>query len=185
MYQPSGIQITNTKRLCITITMYNISITRKREEKTMGEIKQTNFRIDQDTATAFRKFCEDNGMNQAQGFDHVMQVVELDRAKTAAPGRATEIESFEKSVKDIMAAYLNSLEITPPPRRVSASSSPPTSLARIRPSTSCAKRSSSFSPNGMRPRRCTPQPRHARALPQRRWKQHSAPPPIRSASTPC
>lgn len=51
----------------------------------MGEIKQTNFRIDQDTATAFRKFCEDNGMNQAQGFDHVMQVVELDRAKTAAP----------------------------------------------------------------------------------------------------
>lgn len=77
----------------------------------MGEVKQTNFRIDQDSAAAFRKFCEDNGMNQAQGFDHVMQVVELDRAKTAAPGRATEIESFEKSVKDIMAAYLNSLEI--------------------------------------------------------------------------
>lgn len=49
----------------------------------MGEVKQTNFRIDQDTAAAFRKFCEDNGMNQAQGFDHVMQVVELDRAKTA------------------------------------------------------------------------------------------------------
>ena len=69
----------------------------------MGEVKQTNFRIDQDSAAAFRKFCEDNGMNQAQGFDHVMQVVELDRAKTAAPGRATEIESFEKSVKDIMA----------------------------------------------------------------------------------
>ena len=77
----------------------------------MGEIKQTNFRIDQDSAAAFRKFCEDNGMNQAQGFDHVMQVVELDKAKTATPGRATEIEGFEKSVKDIMAAYLNSLEI--------------------------------------------------------------------------
>lgn len=77
----------------------------------MGEVKQTNFRIDQDTAAAFRKFCEDNGMNQAQGFDHVMQVVELDKAKTAAPGRATEIETFEKSIKDIMTAYLNSLEI--------------------------------------------------------------------------
>lgn len=77
----------------------------------MGEVKQTNFRIDQDTAAAFRKFCEDNGMNQAQGFDHVMQVVELDKAKTVAPGRATEIETFEKSIKDIMAAYLNSLEI--------------------------------------------------------------------------
>lgn len=77
----------------------------------MGDIKQTNFRIDQDTADAFRRFCEENGMNQAQGFDHVMQVVELDKAKVATPGRATEIEGFEKSVKDIMAAYLYSIEI--------------------------------------------------------------------------
>lgn len=77
----------------------------------MGDIKQTNFRIDQDTADAFRRFCEENGMNQAQGFDHIMQVVELDKAKVATPGRATEIEGFEKSIKDIMAAYLNSIEI--------------------------------------------------------------------------
>lgn len=77
----------------------------------MGEVKQTNFRIDQETADAFRKFCEDNGMNQAQGFDHIMQVVEMDRAKAVAPTRTTEIESFEKSVKDIMAAYLYSIEI--------------------------------------------------------------------------
>lgn len=77
----------------------------------MGEIKQTNFRIDQETADAFRRFCEENGMNQAQGFDHVMQVVELDKAKAAIPDRATEIEGFEKSVKDIMAAYLRLIEI--------------------------------------------------------------------------
>lgn len=77
----------------------------------MGEVKQTNFRIDQETADAFRRFCEENGMNQAQGFDHVMQVVELDKAKAATPSRATEIEGFEKSVKDIMTAYLNSIEI--------------------------------------------------------------------------
>ena len=76
----------------------------------MGEVKQTNFRIDQETADIFRKFCEDNGMSQAQGFDHVMQVVEMDRAKAAAPTRITEIEGFEKSVKDIMAAYLHSIE---------------------------------------------------------------------------
>ena len=47
----------------------------------MGEIKQTNFRVDQDTADAFRNFCEEHGMSQAQGFDHVMQVVEMDLAK--------------------------------------------------------------------------------------------------------
>lgn len=77
----------------------------------MGEVKQTNFRIDQETADAFRKFCEENGWNQAEGFDNVMRQVELNKAKTATPGRAVEIESFEKSVKDIMAAYLNSIEI--------------------------------------------------------------------------
>ena len=77
----------------------------------MAEIKQTNFRIDQETADAFRKFCEENGMNQAQGFDHVMQVVALDKAKSSVPSRITEIESFEKSVKDIMDAYLYSIKI--------------------------------------------------------------------------
>lgn len=77
----------------------------------MGDIKQTNFRIDQKSADAFRRFCEDNGMNQAQGFDHIMQVVELDRAKAITPGRIVEIENFEKSIKDIMAAYLTSIEI--------------------------------------------------------------------------
>lgn len=77
----------------------------------MGEIKQTNFRIDQDTADIFRKFCEENGMNQAQGFDHIMQIVEMDRAKTVTPERATEIEEFERYVKGIMGAYLTSIEI--------------------------------------------------------------------------
>lgn len=77
----------------------------------MGEIKQTNFRINEESAKAFRKYCEENGVSQAQGFDHIMQVVELNRAKTVLSGRTTEIESFEKSVKDIMAAYLYCLEI--------------------------------------------------------------------------
>lgn len=77
----------------------------------MGEIKQTNFRVDQETADEFRAFCVDHGMNQAQGFAHIMQVVELNRAKAAAPGRATEIEHFEKLVKDLLAVYLNSVEL--------------------------------------------------------------------------
>lgn len=42
----------------------------------MGEIKQTNFRIDQEAADAFRKFCEENGMNQAQGFDSFCSAVD-------------------------------------------------------------------------------------------------------------
>lgn len=77
----------------------------------MGEIKQTNFRIDTDTAEVFRKFCEENGFNQAQGFDHIIQVMELNRAKTEIPDRLTEITTFEEYVKKVMESYLNSLQI--------------------------------------------------------------------------
>lgn len=81
------------------------------EEKRMGEVRQTNFRVDQDTADKFREFCAAAGMNQAQGFDHMMQVLELDRAKEAVPSRATEIEEYEMHVKAILSAYTNSLAI--------------------------------------------------------------------------
>ena len=37
------------------------------EQKPEKELKQVNFRIDPDTANAFREFCTLNGMNQAQG----------------------------------------------------------------------------------------------------------------------
>ena len=77
----------------------------------MGEVKQTNFRIDQETAALFRDFCEKNNLSQAQGFDHIMQVVEMDQAKAVVPERKTEIEACEKAIKDIMAAYLNSVEL--------------------------------------------------------------------------
>lgn len=75
------------------------------------QIKQANFRINTETADAFRAFCKENGMDQAQGFDHIMQIVELDKAKTVNPNRLTEIEEFERLAKSIIAAYLSSLEL--------------------------------------------------------------------------
>lgn len=77
----------------------------------MSELKQANFRINPETADAFRAFCREHGMDQAQGFDHIMQIVELDKAKAANPNRLTEIEEFERLAKSLIAAYLNSLEI--------------------------------------------------------------------------
>lgn len=37
-----------------------------RDEKSGKESKQVNFRIDPDSAEAFRLFCTTHGMNQAQ-----------------------------------------------------------------------------------------------------------------------
>ncbi len=78
---------------------------------TTGEIRQTNFRIDQRTADLFRKFCDENDFSQAQGFDHLMQVLEMDQAKAIVPGRKTEIEEFEKAIKSINALYLQNIEL--------------------------------------------------------------------------
>lgn len=77
----------------------------------MGEIKQANFRISVENADRFRAFCEQEGLNQAQGFDHLMQVLELDKAKTVIPSRAMEIEEFERHMKALLSAFLNSIEI--------------------------------------------------------------------------
>ena len=82
-----------------------------KEEKTTKESKQVNFRIDPDSAEAFRQFCTSHGMNQAQGFDHLMQILELNNAK-ATPGRIVEIENFERLLKEILSAYINSIELS-------------------------------------------------------------------------
>lgn len=71
----------------------------------MGEIRQTNFRIDTEDAEKFRKFCNAHGMNQAQAFDHIMQVIEMDKAKAAIPERALEIEEFERHAKALITAF--------------------------------------------------------------------------------
>ena len=77
----------------------------------MGEVKQTNFRINTEDAEKFREFCNANGMNQAQGFDHIMQIIEMDKAKAAIPERALEVEEFERHAKALITAFLNSVEI--------------------------------------------------------------------------
>lgn len=82
------------------------------DQKQEKDYKQMNIRLRQDTMDAFRDFCALNGMNQAQGFEHIMQVVELNHAKAVVPGRAVEIEEFERHTKELLSAYLNSIELS-------------------------------------------------------------------------
>ena len=77
----------------------------------MGEIKQTNFRVDQERADAFRAYCEANGINQATGFERMLEALEMQQAKQAIPARETEISEFERCLRHLQAAYLNSLEL--------------------------------------------------------------------------
>ena len=77
----------------------------------MAEIRQTNFRLDQETVEKFRKFCDENGMNQADGFSYLMNLIDVNNTMVAAPSRKTEIESFQKHLKDMTQIYLNSVDL--------------------------------------------------------------------------
>ena len=77
----------------------------------MGEIKQTNFRLDEDAADAFRKYCEEQKISHAKGFDHLLEMIKLEQDKDAMPERKTEIEDFESYINKLLAAYRNSLAV--------------------------------------------------------------------------
>jgi hypothetical protein len=74
-------------------------------------IKGTNFRLNQEDADQFRLFCESMGWNQAQGFTHLMHLLEMDVAKEVIPERKTEISDFEAHANALVAAFLHSLEL--------------------------------------------------------------------------
>ena len=69
------------------------------------------FRFGSEATAKFKEFCDASGMTQAQGFDHLIQILELNQAKEAVPERLTEIEDFERHAKALTGAYLTSLEI--------------------------------------------------------------------------
>lgn len=77
----------------------------------MAEIRQTNFRLDQETVEKFRKFCDETGMNQADGFSYLMNLIDVNNTMAAAPSRKTEIENFQKHLKDMTMIYLNSVDL--------------------------------------------------------------------------
>ena len=77
----------------------------------MSETKPINFRINPETANRFRAFCEELGMNQAQFFDHVMSIFEMNEAKSILPERLTEISEFERYANSMITAYIGSLEL--------------------------------------------------------------------------
>lgn len=77
----------------------------------MTEIKQANFRISTEAADAFRMFCEEQGINQAQGFDYLLEVLALDKARSTVKSRETEIADFEQHAKALISLYLHSLDL--------------------------------------------------------------------------
>lgn len=77
----------------------------------MSETKSATFRLNQESTESFRQYCEENKLTAAQGFDYMLEVLALDKARTAIQSRETEISNFEQHAKAIISAYLHSLEL--------------------------------------------------------------------------
>jgi len=72
--------------------------------------QQINLRLAPETADKFKQFCEENGVNQAQGFDHLIQVLEINEAKKTVPDHATDIEDYETLTKALNTAFLKAIQ---------------------------------------------------------------------------
>lgn len=77
----------------------------------MSEIKAVSFRVDEDDAIKFRKFTEENGLNQAEMFESIIKTFEMARAKGQITDRAKEVETFQTTVNTLLSMFINSLAI--------------------------------------------------------------------------
>lgn len=76
-----------------------------------NEIKAVSFRFVDDDIQKFREFADEQGLNQAEMFQSLMNSFEMAKAKGMITDRAKEIEVFQDTVNTLMNMFINSLAI--------------------------------------------------------------------------
>ena len=76
-----------------------------------NEIKAVSFRLAEDDIQKFREFADEQGLNQAEMFQSLMNSFEMAKAKGLITDRAKEIEVFQDTVNTLMNMFINSLAI--------------------------------------------------------------------------
>lgn len=77
----------------------------------MSEIKAVSFRLGDEDIQKFREFAEEQGMNQAEMFQALVNNFEMARAKGMISDRAKEIETFQATVNNLVSMFVNSLAV--------------------------------------------------------------------------
>lgn len=84
---------------------------KEREIIMSNEIKAVSFRLGEEEIQKFREFAEEQGMNQAEMFQALLNNFEVARAKNSFSDRAKEIETFQVTVNTLVNMFINSLSI--------------------------------------------------------------------------
>lgn len=78
-----------------------------------NEIKALSFRLADDDTQKFREFADEQGLNQAEMFQSLMNSFEMAKAKGMITDRAKEIEVFQDTVNTLMNMFINSISNKP------------------------------------------------------------------------
>lgn len=73
--------------------------------------KPFSLRLGEDSVQAFRHWCDEQGMSQADGFSALIKMMELQQSKDMIPNRQKEVEDFQALVTAITDAFLRSLTL--------------------------------------------------------------------------
>lgn len=76
-----------------------------------NEIKAVSFRLREEEIQKFREIAEEQGLNQAEMFQSLMNSFEMAKAKGMITDRAKEIEVFQDTVNNLVSMFVNSLAI--------------------------------------------------------------------------
>lgn len=76
-----------------------------------NKTKISTLRVGISDEESFKQFLKDNNFTQAQGFKHLISLIDLENAKYKLNDRAKEIEAFRDTVNKLINFYINSLEI--------------------------------------------------------------------------
>lgn len=76
-----------------------------------NEIKAVSFRLGEEDVQKFREIADEQGLNQAEMFQSLMNSFEMAKAKGMITDRAKEIEVFQETVNSLVNMFINSLAI--------------------------------------------------------------------------
>lgn len=77
----------------------------------MAEVKQASFRLNEDGIDKFKELTTENGYNQAEMFDKLIENFKTAKSKGAILDRAKEVEVFENTATTLVSMFVNSLTV--------------------------------------------------------------------------
>lgn len=77
----------------------------------MGDYVSKTYRLNSESVEAFKQFCDEQGVTQSQGFEYMMQILEVEKTKENIPERRTEIDDFTAMSKAMVASFIHSVQM--------------------------------------------------------------------------